>query len=116
MPKRREDAELLDGRDESPFQAGAGSGVVEYCTVVEVMKDETPNLEAGKGKKGSFGKREQRWAAVQESGDGLALISAFQEKGNMRGMTMEREKKRGMGLANDVGGVAKIYGFGGRRV
>jgi hypothetical protein len=78
---------------------------------VEVLKDETPNL--GAGKEGRFGGREQRWAAVDVSGEGLGFVDAFLAKGNMRGLRLEREKRV---LVQDVGGMAKVYGFGGRRV
>jgi hypothetical protein len=80
MPKRREDAELLYGQDDSPFR----SGTVEHCTVVEVLKDETPDL--GTGRLGGFGKRERRWAAVQEASDGLSLVASFQDKGTIKGI------------------------------
>lgn len=102
IPKTREDAEMLYGQDNSPFNSPA----IEYCTVVEVLKDETPNL--GDGMK--FGAREQRWAAVKEAKDGLGLVSSFQEKGTMKGMGLSRDRP------HDVGSIAKVYGFGGRRV
>lgn len=95
--------------------------------MVEVLKDETPNLsstsgeEVGMGKdvddgneKGvRFGWREQRWTAVEMTDDGTGFMGAFQVKGNMRGMDLERERIGGL---TDVGNVAKMYGFGGRRV
>ena len=88
---------------------------VKYCYVVEVLKDETPNLgpenEKKKGKK--FGWREQRWTAVDLKGDGTGFVGAFQVKGNMRGLGLDRERIGGL---TDVGHVAKMYGFGGRRV
>lgn len=80
-----------------------------------MLKDETPNLGSQSEKERSqsrFGGREQRWAAVEISPDGLSLIDAFMAKGNLRGLGLEREK----GGIQDVGNVAKIYGFGGRRV
>jgi len=39
-------------------------------------------------------------------------VDAFQVKGNMRGMGLERQMVGGL---TDVGVVAKVYGFGGRR-
>jgi hypothetical protein len=80
--------------------------------VVEILKDETPNLGEGKEKRW-FGWREQRWTAVEISLDGLELKGAFMAKGNMRRLGLEREKGGGM---TDVGNVAKIWGFGGKRV
>lgn len=104
MPKTRFDAESLYDQDEaSPFS----SHHVQYCTVLEVLKDETPNLGIRKGM--GFGRREQRWTALEESLGGLGLVPAFEEKGTMRGLGLERERISGQG------GVAKIYGFGGRR-
>ncbi|KAE8442349.1 hypothetical protein EG329_003420 [Mollisiaceae sp. DMI_Dod_QoI] len=141
IPKTREDAEVLYGReaDDAPLEPG----MVGYCTVVEVLKDETANLGfgadvgvgkegegEGKGKGRRFGWREQRWCAVEvwdEDGVGVGLRGAF-------GMGMERRGIRGGGGADGgggdgsetlkgttgtetgVGNVAKIYGFGGRRV
>jgi hypothetical protein len=127
LPKGKGDAEILYGHDEDSVSVLQGSGNVKYCFVVEVLKDETPNLgmqgerdkgegkgldrEDGKGKK--FGWREQRWTAVDVTADGTGFEGAFQVKGNMRGMELERERIGGL---TDVGNVAKIYGFGGRRV
>jgi hypothetical protein len=128
LPKGRGDAEILYGKhDEDSVSVLQGSVNVEYCFVVEVLKDETPNLgmqgerdkgkgkevdrEDGKGKK--FGWREQRWTAVDVTADGTGFEGAFQVKGNMRGMELERERIGGL---TDVGNMAKIYGFGGRRV
>jgi hypothetical protein len=125
LPKKREDAEALYGQDEE-----SSSGYqkdVKCCYVVEVLKDETPNLSStsgegvGMGKdvddgneKGvKFGWREQRWTAVEMTDDGTGFMGAFQVKGNMRGMDLERERIGGL---TDVGNVAKMYGFGGRRV
>lgn len=84
-----------------------------YCAVVEVLKDETPILGEDREKGRKFGWREQRWTAVEVTADGLGLVGAFQAKGNMRGMGLEREKVGGL---TDVGRAAKIHGFGGRRV
>lgn len=83
--------------------------IIKYCTIVEVLKDETPNLgERSEGMR--FGAMEQRWAAVIVSNDGCTLVPAFMEKGTMKGLGHSR------GVVQDVGSVAKIYGFGGRRI
>ncbi|KAE9380369.1 hypothetical protein N431DRAFT_395155 [Stipitochalara longipes BDJ] len=127
LPKMRGDAEVLYGQDEDSFASYQKE--VKYCFVVEVLKDETPNLglqvenESGKGKEKAeevekgrgkkFGWREQRWTAVDVVADGTGFVGAFQVKGNMRGMGLEREKIGGL---KDVGYIAKMYGFGGRRV
>lgn len=104
---------------------------MKYCYVVEVLKDETPNPDSqsamadgkgkerdegeGRGKPGGkkFGWREQRWTAVDVASDGTGFVGAFQVKGNMRGMGLERERIGGL---TEVGNVAKMFGFGGRRV
>lgn len=55
---------------------------MEYCTILEVLKDETPNL--GKGREARrFGEREQKWVPLRVDNDGLSFIPAFpnQEKG-----------------------------------
>lgn len=63
----------------------------DLVTVVEVLKDEAPNLcEQSRG----LGAREQRWAPVGVSDDGMALVSMFAERGTMRGMGMERVSGR----------------------
>ncbi len=115
MPRRREDAEKLYGRDEEILIADEDEGVVGYCTVVEVLKDECPILGSDRVVEGrKFGWREQRWTAVVTDGGGIRLIGAFQEIGGMRGLGLERDVNRG--LSGGVGNVAKMYGFGGRRV
>jgi hypothetical protein len=132
LPKRREDAEIIYGRDEDSSLGYGNRKDVKYCYVVEVLKDETPNLgeeeeggeggeNEGEGKEGvngkgggrRFGWREQRWTAVDLKGDGTGFVGAFQVKGNMRGLGLDRERIGGL---TDVGHVAKMYGFGGRRV
>ena len=115
MPKTREDAQQLYGQDDEHASGDSCQRDGGHCYVVEVLKDETPNLGSQSEKEKDqrkFGSREQRWAAVEMSGDGLGLVDAFMAKGNMRGLKMEREE-RGM---QDVGSVAKLHGFGGRRV
>jgi hypothetical protein len=128
LPKSRGDAEALYGQDDDFLNSYRKE--IKYCFVIEVLKDETPNLsaqndrETGKGKgketddrgteKGEkFGWREQRWTAVDMTADRTGFVGAFQVKGNMRGLGLERERIGGL---TDVGNVAKIYGFGGRRV
>jgi len=111
LPKTREDADLLYSQDEN--SVALESEHVGYCTVVEVLKDETPILGSDREKGRKFGWREQRWTALEVTGDGTGLVGAFQVKGNMRGMGLDREKVGGL---TDVGRLAKIHGFGGRRV
>jgi len=123
---------MLYGRGEDSLLGYGNRKDVKYCYVVEVLKDETPNLgeeeeggeggeSEGEGKEGvngkgggrRFGWREQRWTAVDLKGDGTGFVGAFQVKGNMRGLGLDRERIGGL---TDVGHVAKMYGFGGRRV
>lgn len=116
LAKGRGDAELLYGGGGQDEDSVSGQqGAVNYCYVVEVLKDETPNLgpenEKKKGKK--FGWREQRWTAVETTADGTGFVGAFQVKGDMGGMGLGRETIGGL---RGVGNVAKIYGFGGRKV
>ena len=88
---------------------------MQYCSILEVLKDETPSLGPEKKK---FGAREQRWTALEVAKDGLSLVSAFQDRGTMKGLgwaTGDGEEKLGE-TETGVGSVAKIYGFGGRRV
>lgn len=107
MPKTSKDADILYSEDEaSPFDAQE----VGYCTVLEVLKDEVPNLGEGRKSK-RFAEREQRWAALEVRKDGLGFTPAFGQRGTMRGLGLERDRR-----PQDVGSVAKIYGFGGRRV
>lgn len=111
MPKTRQDAERVYGQDKEDASSGAKSEVA-YCYVIEVLKDEAPKVGDGNEKEGGFGWREQRWAAVELASDGLGLVDAFMAKSNMRGLGLERER----GKVQGVSSVAKIYGFGGRRV
>ena len=116
LPKTRQDAQQLHGQDNEDTSGSGESGrEIRYCYVIEVLKDETPDLGVQSERERhhrKFGGREQRWAAVDISADELALTDAFVAKGTMRGLGLEREKMR----KQDVGNVAKIYGFGGRRV
>lgn len=79
MPKTREDAEVLYGRGEDSLSLSD----VGYCTILEVLKDETPNLGEGRSTR-RLGEREQRWVGLVVSSDGLYLRSAFPEKENVR--------------------------------
>ena len=56
-----------------------------------MLKDEAPNL--GEESK-VLGAREQRWALVGVSADGTGLVSAFSERGTMRGLGLERASAR----------------------
>ena len=115
LPKTRPDAERLYAQDDPEDSSGAPQTAVGFCHVVEVLKDETPTLGPRSGNETpqpKFAGREQRWAAVDITADGLALADAFAAKGNMRGLGLESEKGRWLYDGN----VAKIYGFGGRRV
>ncbi|KUJ23596.1 uncharacterized protein LY89DRAFT_186742 [Mollisia scopiformis] len=126
MPRGRSDAEVL-------YSGEREGGEVRFVSVVEVLRDECPGLgpdeERGKDEKGKgkgFGYREQRWCAVEVcdegAGAGAELKGAFGMRGGMRGMGMERRGiGRGIGIERgstetEVGNVAKVWGFGGRRV
>lgn len=121
----RKDAEVLYGGDEDPEAYGIGvEKGVEYCTVIEVLKDEAPNLGEGKEERW-FGMREGEWCAVDVRADGVGFESAFEVKGEMRGLALERkgkDKVHGAGRGEMGGGegmvssIAKVWGFGGRRV
>lgn len=96
----------------------------------------SPTNPAGQDDRGSrtaFAYREQRWTAVELTPSGTGLVGAFQDKGVRGGMGLERDRGQGYnrdslgrglnpegavdgGLSGYVGGVAKIWGFGGRRV
>ncbi|KAH6667532.1 hypothetical protein B0J14DRAFT_489444 [Halenospora varia] len=153
MPRGRRDAEILSGQTDDV----GGNEEVNYCYVAEILKDETPNLPlllplpftslpATTNNKTllAFGGREHKWIPLNlildpVSGEATGLKNCFTEKGNMRGMGLERrgvgrgfEGNIGMGRQVDmeietggavesrvgsrVGNVAKIHGFGGRRV
>jgi hypothetical protein len=78
MPRTRDDAEILFGQNNDV----PGNSRIEYCTILEVLKDETPNL--GKGRSETrFGEREQKWVPLSISEDGLSFKPAFldQDKG-----------------------------------
>ncbi|KAH7418108.1 hypothetical protein BKA64DRAFT_716890 [Cadophora sp. MPI-SDFR-AT-0126] len=134
LPRGRRDAEILYGgdatgdpfaEDDSRERAGGGErGGVRYTTVIEVLKDEAPSLHdddddeegGGGGARKRFAYREQRWTAVDVRSDGMGLVCAFAEPqkggGSGGGVKMNIEE----GLSAGVGNVAKIWGFGGRRV
>lgn len=77
MPKARQDAEVLFGQNKD----GPDRSHVEYCVILEVLKDETPNLGSGRST-GRFGQREQRWVPLAASDDGLSLVPAFLDREN----------------------------------
>ena len=124
MPKNREDAEVLYGGDDNPSDLNKQRERVKNCTVIEVLKDEAPLLgsdrQASESKqKKKFGRREGNWTAVEVSDDGLRFVGAFEEKGDIKRIGMirgEGTNKTTRGLGNGVSNVAKIWGFGGRRV
>lgn len=72
MPKTREDSEIMYGQALSRSH-------IKYCTILEVLKDETPNLGKGRSTR-ILGDREQRWVPLVTSDDGLSLTHAFLEK------------------------------------
>jgi hypothetical protein len=75
MPKSRDTAEILFGQNEDALSTSH----LQYCTILEVLRDETPNLGNGRSTR-RFGEREQRWMALVTSDDGLNLQPAFLEK------------------------------------
>lgn len=97
---------------------GKGNGKVNHVTVVEVLKDEAAILGSdleGKGDKDKwFAYREQKWTAVDIAPDGMGLVGTFAERGGIKGMGMSRGMEGG--LSGGVGNMAKVWGFGGRRV
>jgi len=56
-----------------------------------VLKDEAPNLDE---ESRLLGAREERWAPVGVSADGMGLEPAFAEKGTRRGLGLERASGR----------------------
>ncbi|KAL2069041.1 hypothetical protein VTL71DRAFT_15379 [Oculimacula yallundae] len=128
LPKGRGDAEALCGGVESPVsdEARDSTRAIKYTTILEILKDEAPTPAplidgADSQEARQFGYREQKWTALEldAASGGLCLIGAFQEKGGMRGMGMSRERggtRVEEGLSGGVGNVAKVWGFGGRRV
>ncbi|KAG4436519.1 hypothetical protein IFR05_007993 [Cadophora sp. M221] len=123
LPRGKRDAEVLyaggvaSGEDIFGEGDNNSEGGVKYVTVIEVLKDEAAILgEDTALERKRFGYREQRWTAVDVDvnggGGGMGLVCAFGERGGMKGMGLSREG----GLSGGVGNVAKIWGFGGRRV
>lgn len=72
MPKTRVDAEIMYGQTHDRSH-------IKNCTILEVLKDEVPNLGEGRSSR-IFGDREQQWAALVTSDNGLSLRDAFLEK------------------------------------
>ncbi|TGO21514.1 hypothetical protein BPAE_0215g00060 [Botrytis paeoniae] len=66
LPKKREDAEILYCRDDTPY---FGNEDVAYSFLFEVLRDECPVLGGDRKLGRKFGDREQRWG-VFEMGDG----------------------------------------------
>lgn len=75
IPKTRGDAEILYGQDRDT----RSKSHIEYCTILEVLKDETPNL-GHSGSSRRFGPREGHWVGLVVSDDGVGLKHAFLEK------------------------------------
>ncbi|KAK6587255.1 hypothetical protein PZA11_000545 [Diplocarpon coronariae] len=84
MPRRREDAEALYGREEEAGPSDQKS--VGYCTLIEVLKDECPILGRDREGERRFAWREQRWTAVVVAGDGTGLVAAFPAEGGTKGV------------------------------
>lgn len=126
LPKRGRDAEVLYGRDRDEVrdeEGGVqGSRGVEFCTVIEVLTDECPDLDPKREIRGGrFAEREGRWCAVEfevvhsEGQRGGRFKGAFEMEGEGMGRGGVDVSVKGS-TETEVGNVAKIYGFGGRRV
>ncbi|EPE26415.1 hypothetical protein GLAREA_02328 [Glarea lozoyensis ATCC 20868] len=112
LPRGRADAEVLYGGE------GVEDRDVKYAFVCEVLRDECPDLGGGGGGRG-FGGREEMWVPVVVRADGGWFEGAFGEMGRADGGVEGGidtggivEERVGLG----VGNVAKVFGFGGRRV
>lgn len=118
LPKQREDAELLYAQD--PDLPAPAANSITYCYVLEILKDETPNLgKEGVGRGRRFGAREQSWTALDVNDEGTGMRGVFQSKGDVRRMDLVRIRDglASVGGVRDVGRMAKMQGgFGGRRV
>jgi hypothetical protein len=122
LPKSRADAEILYG------DAPSLSEDINYAYVCEILKDETPNLDLFlspqvEGKKRKFGWREEMWVPLLIREDGLGFRDAFAGSGKgtgggkgvvVNGIDVGGRVEERVGLG--VGNVAKVFGFGGRRV
>lgn len=146
VPRSREDAEMLYGEDgdseedqSNGYRASRRKQLsLSYCTIFEVLKDTCPFYSSSnrgtddpsqswaqlqyEKSSGLLKRRDQRWCALDvvydSSGIVLGVKDAFKGVQNMKAMGQVR---RGLGQAGsnammDVGSIAKIYGFGGRRV
>ena len=100
-------------------------GEVQYCTVLEVLKDEAPKrVEIEEERKRGFGYREGKWCAldVGREGTGFVSVEAFEMMRGAQEKAKDKERVHGMGRGEMGGGegtvssVAKVWGFGGRRV
>lgn len=88
--------------------------------MLEVLKDETPNLGREGGGRGSrFGAREQSWTAVEVNSEETGMTGVFQSRGDIKRGNLKRIRDglASVGGVRDVGRMAKMQGgFGGRRV
>ncbi|KAI9056025.1 hypothetical protein LZ554_000957 [Drepanopeziza brunnea f. sp. 'monogermtubi'] len=77
LPRGRADAEILYGQDEEILLDDPEA--VNYCTIVEVLKDECPIYGSDKDMIGGkrFGWREQRWTAININETGTNLVATF---------------------------------------
>lgn len=115
---------------------------VKYSHIIEVLKDTCTFLPSCSGQEietpaaqwlhlqqqkqaGRLQRREQRWCALDtlydDAGNAVGVHNTFDTGKSMRAMGQMRPGKIGPGgrilsIATDVGGVAKVFGFGGRRV
>jgi hypothetical protein len=94
--------DLYYGQHNTSIPPASPLNKVRFCTVLEVLKDETPILGDDRERGRRFGWREQKWTALDTSTDGTRLTGAFQTKGNMRGMGLERVEVTG-GRTTDMG-------------
>lgn len=124
LPRLRVDAETLVIQ---PGQRNGNSSPsteercrkVEWTNVIEILHDDCVTV-CGSGTDGVIAAREGRWGVVDVF-DGVELKDAFQEASAhvATGIGISDAEKMGIQLGvgmKDVGSVAKIYGFGGRRV
>ncbi|RDW80183.1 hypothetical protein BP6252_04821 [Coleophoma cylindrospora] len=111
QPRERSDIEMLYcSDDENDVDGQKTRKPVHYCFILEVLRDECPFLD--QRRKSRFGEREERWLAFgREKEGGVGLVSIFRAKEDSMGINMAQE-----GVVSDVGTIAKMHGFGGRRV
>ncbi|RDW92568.1 hypothetical protein BP5796_01962 [Coleophoma crateriformis] len=111
QPRERSDIDILYcSDDENDVDGQKIRKPVHYCFILEVLRDECPCLD--QDGKSRFADREQRWLAFErEKGGGVGLVSIFRAKEDSMGIKMAQG-----GVVSDVGTIAKMHGFGGRRV